>query len=85
MANTKRTVLYLDQDAAALLVQLAPSPNRRGRFVSDLIRAASVPAAQDPAEVIYAQIGRQIVTVAQELATRLPELRKIQDEAAGGT
>ena len=84
MADTKRTVLYLDQEAAALLAQLAPSPNRRGRFVSDLIRAAGTPAVLDPAEAIYAQIGRQILTVAQDLATILPELNKIRGESPGG-
>jgi len=41
MADTKRTVLYLDAEASVLLDTLAPSEKRRGRYVSDLLRAAA--------------------------------------------
>ena len=37
----RETALYLDADTAALLAQLAPEPERRGPYVSDLIRAAA--------------------------------------------
>ena len=37
----RETALYLDADAAALLARLAPDPERRGPYVSDLIRAAA--------------------------------------------
>lgn len=37
---TRRVYLRLDEDAAALLDQLAPSENKRGEFVSALLRQA---------------------------------------------
>lgn len=41
MDTRGETTLHLDADAAALLAQLAPEPERRGPYVSDLIRAAA--------------------------------------------
>ena len=46
METRGETTLHLDADAAALLAQLAPEPERRGPYVSDLIRAVAQAGAQ---------------------------------------
>ncbi len=43
---TQRVCVHLDEDAAELLKQLAPSPRKQGEYLSGLIReAAARPAA----------------------------------------
>jgi hypothetical protein len=64
MANTKRTTLDLDNDAVELLARLAPSADRQGKLVSDLIRAAAqAPPTPTPASVHeeIAELNRQSV------------------------
>ena len=73
-ANTRRVFLRLDEDAADLLDQLAPSENKRGAYVSELLRRAAQSQQQQGTEAAYAAIGRQVVGLALELARSLPPL-----------
>lgn len=50
-AETQRTFLRLGTDAAALLMQLAPSENKRGQYVSTLIHAAAKAPDQENTSV----------------------------------
>lgn len=71
---TRRVYLRLDEDAADLLDRLAPSENKRGEYVSALLRQAAqpTPAPQDGSEGAYASIGRQVVDLALALVKALP-------------
>lgn len=65
-AETERVNLYLTSEAAELLAQLAPSPNKRGQFVSDLIVAAAT--SQNGA------LRREVFQTAAELNTLANQL-----------
>jgi hypothetical protein len=41
---TERVAMYLNTEAVDLLTRLAPSPKKRGQYVSELIRRAAVEA-----------------------------------------
>ncbi|MDQ2805604.1 MAG: hypothetical protein M3Z04_01595 [Chloroflexota bacterium] len=89
-AETQRTFLRLDTDAAALLMQLAPSENKRGQYVSTLIRAAAkapdqenAPLSVDPAGIRQQMLGfvrRGFQRAAQGRPTH-SELAELQREA----
>jgi hypothetical protein len=42
--TTERVAMYLNTEAVDLLTRLAPSPKKRGQYVSELIRRAAVEA-----------------------------------------
>lgn len=73
-ATTRRVFLRLDEDAADLLDRLAPSENKRGAFVSELLRQAARAGQQASTDAAYATIGRQVVNLALELSKSLPAL-----------
>lgn len=63
--DTVRVSLRLTATAAAILNDLAPSENKRGAFVSELLEAAAKPAP--PVEALYAALGRRLVALAEEV------------------
>ena len=73
--QTNRVSLRLTPEAEAALDRLAPSVNKRGQYLSQLILAAAQPPpAPDPQEAAYAAIGRQVMGLARELARSFPDL-----------
>ena len=49
---TQRVCVHLDEDAAELLKQLAPSPRKQGEYLSGLIReAATRPGAPNGSDL----------------------------------
>ena len=79
MADTKRTVLYLDTDAADLLAILAPSENRRGKYVSGLIRAAAQAQAAAPESTERARLQEEIARLVTELTQAADRLRALEN------
>jgi hypothetical protein len=73
MAKVERT-LKLDEDAAALLIQLAGSERKQGEFVSALIREK---ARQDPLLARLAQMEEELARL------RLEILRRAEQPPAG--
>lgn len=73
MANTKRTTLDLDNDALELLARLAPSADRQGKLVSDLIRAAaqtSPPSERAWVSKEITELNRQSLEIIQRRQAR---------------
>lgn len=68
MADTKRTVLYLDAEASVLLDTLAPSEKRRGKYVSDLLRAAAAQQSAPPAAPVGPDQRQRLLVLAGDLA-----------------
>ena len=66
MKDTRRLSLRLDHDAADLLDRLAPSENKRGAYVSELVRRAAVerglvePGAAPPAPADLAVVRQEL-------------------------
>ncbi len=82
-AETQRTFLRLDTDAAALLMQLAPSENKRGQYVSTLIRAAKAPDQETaPVSVDPAGIRRQMLGFVRRGFQRAAQGRPTNSELA---
>jgi uncharacterized protein (DUF1778 family) len=63
--QTTRVSLRLTPEAEAALDRLAPSVNKRGAYVSQLILQAA--QVEPPAEALYAALGRRLVALAEEV------------------
>ncbi len=85
MADTRRTVLYLDPDAFALLADLAPSDKRRGKYVSELIRQAAhqqpvTTAAQEQQRVVeLTSLHDQMLRLVGDLATVTERIHRLEE------
>jgi len=72
--DTKRIALYLTSDAVELLGRLAPSENKRGQYVSELIfRAAQERGLIESQE---SNLGDRIAALQHELDQLKSEVRK---------
>ena len=80
MADTQRIGLRIDTDAIELLSRLAPSPNKRGQYVSDLIRKAAREAGEplNPAD-----LDKEVERLAAELAAVQRRLRQQARQETG--
>lgn len=76
MADTKKIGVYLDVEAVDMLAHLAPSPKRRGQYLSDLIRDAARAAGMATTE-------DRTVTLERELARLGRELQALKRQQAG--
>jgi hypothetical protein len=69
MKKIKRTV-FLDPEAAALLIQLAGGAHKQGEYLSALIHRE---ANKDPLAVQVETLARELARVQAELARRAAE------------
>jgi hypothetical protein len=72
MKKVERTV-FLDEDAAELLIQLAGGPRKQGEYLSDLLRRE---ARKDPLAVQVETLSREAARLRADLARVEEELRR---------
>ena len=80
MADTRRIALYIDADAIELLGRLAPPPNKRGQYVSDLIRRAAREAGEMPAEP---DLEQEVARLAAQLEAVKRRIRRQKAASEG--
>jgi hypothetical protein len=73
--DTERVAMYLTTEAIDLLTQLAPSPKKRGQYVSNLIKRAAQEAG------LIAAPGPP--SLADRIAALERELGALKSEVAG--
>jgi len=69
MATEKKKIgLHLDTDALTMLAELAPSENKKGEYLSGLIRAAHAQQSAPPAAPVGPDQRQRLLVLAGDLA-----------------
>src|SRR5262249_21957787 len=86
-APTRRVFLRLEEDAAELLDRLAPSENKRGQYVSTLLRQAArqngLVAPSAPAQLDLVALQRQLDEISAQVAAALEQQEEDGAASAG--